>query len=201
MRIAVYGASGMIGSRITAEALSRGHQVTALSRSGTEVPGATSRTGALGDAGSVREVAAAHDVVVSATGPSRTGGDHEDWLDAIRTAVANVDTTRFAVVGGAGSLQADGVRLMDTAGFPPEYLAEATTGAAALALIREAPADVDWMYLSPAPEIAPGERSGDYQVATETPAGGSVSAEDYAVAFLDELENPRHRRERFTVAN
>ena len=34
MRIAVYGATGMVGSRIAAEAVRRGHEVTGVTRSG-----------------------------------------------------------------------------------------------------------------------------------------------------------------------
>ncbi|WP_210650248.1 NAD(P)-dependent oxidoreductase [Nocardioides sp. SYSU D00065] len=193
MKIAVFGATGMVGSRIVAEATSRGHQVTGLSRA----------TGAdLADADVVREAAAAHDVVVSATGPSRTGESHQPWLDAVATLLGNVGGTRVLFVGGAGSLlTADGTRLLDTEGFPPEYRAEATSGAAALDLFRAAPESVDWTYLSPAPVIAPGERTGSYATALDTPAGDFVSAEDYAVALVDEIEEPRHRRQRFTVAS
>jgi len=203
MRIAVYGAGGGIGSRIATEAVRRGHDVTGLTRSGGEVPeGVTPARGDLGDASGVRQVAADHDVVVSATGPSRTGGSHEPWLAAVRTLVENAADARVLFVGGAGSLHLpDGTRLLDSEGFPPEYRAEALSGAAALETFRGAPDDLDWTFLSPAPVILPGERTGRYQVSDETPAGEQVSAEDYAVALVDEIEEPRHRRARFTVAN
>ena len=55
--------------------------------------------------------------------------------------------------------------------------------------------------LAPSPVIAPGERTGAYVLGTDSPAGESVSAEDFAVAALDELETPAHRNARFTVAN
>lgn len=192
MKIAVFGATGMVGSRIAHEAESRGHEVTALSRS----------TGAdMADAGTVREAAAAHDVVVSATGPSRTGESHEPWLASVSTLIANAGEARVLFVGGAGSLLTpDGTRLLDSEGFPEEYKAEATSGAAALELFRAAPGSVDWTFLSPAPVIAPGERTGSYATALDNPAGDFVSAEDYAVALVDEIEEPQHRRARFTVA-
>ena len=60
---------------------------------------------------------------------------------------------------------------------------------------------LDWTVLSPAPMIAPGERSGSYHVGTDSPVGDSISAEDYAVAIVGELEKPAHRGRRFTVAN
>ena len=196
MKIALYGATGTIGSRIAAEATSRGHEVTALARTAsTEV-----QAGDLADAAQVREIAAKHDAVVSATGPSRTGAPAEQWLDAVRTLIENAGTTRVVFVGGAGSLVVDGVRLLDTPEFPEEYKPEALAGAAALALFRSAPESVDWTFLSPPPVIAPGERTGTYARGTDSPVGVTISAEDYAVALVDELEQPAHRRARFTVA-
>jgi putative NADH-flavin reductase len=193
MKIALFGATGMVGSRIAAEATDRGHEVTALSRS----------TGAdMADAAAVRDAAAGHDVVVSATGPSRTGEPHEPWLASVSTLIENASDTRVLFVGGAGSLLTpDGTRLLDTDGFPDAYKAEATSGAAALDLFRAAPEAVDWTFVSPSPVIAPGERTGSYATALDTPAGDFVSAEDYAVALVDEIEQPQHRRQRFTVAS
>ena len=192
MKIALFGATGMVGSRIAAEATARGHQVTSLSRS---------TGGDLADASAVRTAAADHHVVVSATGPSRTGDPHEPWLDAVSTLIDNAGDARVLFVGGAGSLLTpDGTRLLDTDGFPPEYLGEATTGAAALDLFRAAPDSVDWTFVSPAPAIAPGERTGSYATSLDTPAGDFISAEDYAVVLVDEIEEPRHRRQRFTAA-
>ena len=150
----------------------------------------------------ITKAAATHDVVVSATGPSRTGESHEPWLASVATLINHVGPTRVAFVGGAGSLLTpDGTRLLDTDGFPPEYLGEATTGAAALDLFRAAPDSVDWTFVSPATVIAPGERTGSYTTSLDTPAGDFISAEDYAVVLLDEIEEPRHRRQRFTAAS
>ena len=158
MKIALFGATGMVGSRIAAEATARGHEVTALS---------CSTGGDLADPDAVRTAAQAHDVVVSATGPSRTGESHDPWLAAVSTLIEQAGEARVLFVGGAGSLHTpDGTRLLDTDGFPEEYKAEATSGAAAL----------------------------------DTPAGDFISAEDYAVALVDEVEQPQHRRQRFTAA-
>ncbi|PKH43573.1 hypothetical protein SAMN05192575_10435 [Nocardioides alpinus] len=192
MKIALFGATGMVGSRIASEATARGHEVTPLSRS---------TGGDLADADAVRKAAADHDVVVSATGPSRTGESHQPWLDAVSTLIAGSGDARVLFVGGAGSLLTpDGTRLLDTDGFPDAYKAEATSGAAALELFRAAPASLDWTFVSPAPVIAPGERTGSYATALDTPAGDFISAEDYAVVVVDEIEEPRHRRQRFTAA-
>ena len=196
MKIAVYGATGIIGSRIVAEARHRGHDVTALARTASpEV-----EAGDLADAAQVREVAAKHDAVVSATGPSRTGAPAQEWLDAVQKLIDSAGTTRVLFVGGAGSLVVNGTRLLDTPEFPEIYKPEALAGAAALELFRAAPESVDWTFLSPAPVIAPGERTGNYVLGTDSPVGDSISAEDYAAVLVDELETPAHRRARFTAA-
>jgi uncharacterized protein len=202
MRIAIYGASGMVGSRVAAEAVGRGHEVTGVTRSGGPLPdGVTGLQGDATDAAFAEDLAAAHDVVVSALGPSRTGPDEGRFLRSIRTLVETLGHARLVVVGGAGSLQVDGVRLVDAPGFPEVYRSESLLGAETLDYLRGLGEGPDWTYLSPAPEIAPGERTGSYTLGLESPVGDFVTAEDYAVALVDEIETPAHRRQRFTVAS
>jgi putative NADH-flavin reductase len=83
---------------------------------------------------------------------------------------------------------------------PAAYRAGAVAQAAALDALRAADAALDWTYLSPAPEIGAGERTGGYRVGADHPVGSWISYADYAVALVDELEKPAHRRTRFTVA-
>lgn len=201
MKIAVYGATGMVGSQIVNESLTRGHQVTAISRTGPNHPQAQSRAADLADTGTFTEICQTHDVVVLATVPSRTGGDHGPWLAAMRGAYAAAGTARLLIVGGAGSLQVGGIQLVDTPGFPDAYRAEALTLAAAYDAVKAAGSDLDWTVLAPAPLIQPGERTGAYSTARDSPAGDRISTQDYAVAMLDEIERPAHRRTRFTAAN
>ena len=205
MKIAVIGGTGMVGSRIVAEAASRGHQVTAVSRKG-DAP-QSSNIAALkadvADLAAMQELAATHDVIVSAVGPSRElGGDPSTFAATLVDLATAVSKTRLIVVGGAGSLfAAPGVRLLDTPEFPEVYKAEALAGAASLEALKELPDAGEWSYLSPAPMIAPGERTGRYTEADYAPAGDTISAEDYAVALVDEIEKPAHTGRRFTVAN
>jgi len=199
MKIAVYGATGAIGTAIVDEARSRGHEVTGISRRGSDAAGQL--TGDALDTVFATEVAEKHDVIVSAIGPSRVSDDGTRFVDSIANLVDTLGNRRLIVVGGAGSLQVEGVRLVDSPEFPDIYKAEALKGADTLALLRETSADVDWTYLSPAPVIAPGERTGSYKVELETPAGEQISIADYAIALVDEIDNPQHVRERFTVAN
>jgi putative NADH-flavin reductase len=201
MKITVIGATGMIGSRIVAEAAHRGHQVTALSRSGKSVKGASIATAVeLSDTSAVSAAIDASDVTVIAVSPDRGGGSHEPTIRAHSNFIAAQPSGRFLVVGGAGSLEIDGVSLMVTAGFPPAYYNEAATFSTILDLYR-ASRGLDWTMLSPPPMIAPGERTGVYRVGSDSPIGDTISAEDFAVAILDELEKPSHTGSRFTVAN
>jgi putative NADH-flavin reductase len=103
--------------------------------------------------------------------------------------------------GGAGSLVVDGARLVDQPGFPEAYRPEALVMGEALDYLRGLGNGVSWTYLSPAPLIQPGERTGTYRTGDDSPVGDAISAEDYAVALLDEIEEPAHPDRRFTVAN
>jgi|1185.fasta_scaffold377300_1 putative NADH-flavin reductase len=205
MKIVVYGGTGSVGSAVVAEAASRGHDTVAVSRTrpaGELPPGATWRTGDAEDLESVRQSSAGADAVVTAFGPSRVPGeDPQAYVGTLLDFLGALRSTRVLVVGGAGSLEAaPGVRLLDTPDFPPEYKPESSAAADALARLRTADVSVDWTYLSPAPVIGPGERTGSYRVGDDTPAGSFISYADFAVAVVDELEKPAHPRARFTVA-
>jgi putative NADH-flavin reductase len=200
MKIAVYGANGNIGTQIVAEAVRRGHEVTAITRSGTEVEGATSVRGDLADAAEFSAIAGDHDVVVISLGPSRTGEPASLLVDAHRAVVNSAPTSRIFVVGGAGSLVVGDTLLKDTPDFPDAYKPSAAIMTEVLD-VYQASTGIDWTVLSPAPMIGPGERTGTYTVGTNSPVGENISQEDFAVAVLDELETPQHRSARFTVAN
>ncbi|GHD05020.1 NAD(P)-dependent oxidoreductase [Zhihengliuella salsuginis] len=200
MKIAVYGATGMVGSQIVAEALTRGHEVTAVSRSGAEVPGAASFTAELTDLAAYRELGKSHDVVVLSVPTPRDGSDHGPVREAHEEIAETLVPARVFVIGGAGALEVDGVQLHQTEGFPEAYKAEAESFAEILTYYQDS-SGVNWTMLAPAPMIAPGERTGEYKVGVNSPVGDSVSTQDFAVAVLDELETPKNENRRFTVAN
>ena len=201
MKIAIYGATGMIGSQIAAEAVRRGHEVTALSRSGADVEGAAARAADLADVEAYRSVAEAHDVVVLATVPDRTGGSREPFVEAHRAIAEIPSGARVYMVGGFGGLKnADGVQIKDAPGFPAEYKGESDAVYAAYEALRDGGVEVT--VQAPAAVIAPGKRTGTYTTAVGVPAAGhSISSQDYAVAALDELERPQFRGQWFTAAN
>lgn len=205
MKIVVYGGTGSVGSAIVAEAAARGHEVVAVSRTQptADLPtGATWKQGDATDLVAVRALTTDADGVVTAFGPSRVPGeDPQAYVPTLLDFAAAAGSIRLLVVGGAGSLEAaPGVRLLDTPEFPAEYKAEASAAAEALDRLRSAELAADWTFLSPAPVIGPGERTGGYRVADDTPAGSFISYADYAIAAIDELEQPKHTRRRFTVA-
>jgi putative NADH-flavin reductase len=211
MKIAIFGATGMIGERIVNEALTRGHEVTAVVRDPARVKQHHQNlqvlTGNILDTASVASAVAGHDAVVSAYGPG--SGDPNQLIQAAHALIQGLQQAgvkRIAIVGGAGSLEvAPGVQLVDTAEFPQAWLGVALAHREVLNIFRKDGGRLDWTYISPAALIAPGERTGQFRIGGDTlltdAAGQSrISAEDYAVAVLDELEKPAHIRQRITVA-
>ena len=201
MKIAVIGASGNAGSRITAELARRGHQVTAIARNPGRIAGHANVTPAKGDvmdqAGLARLVTG-HDAAISSV--HFLASDPAKLIAAAKESKVG----RYLVVGGAGSLEvAPGVRLVTTSGFPVAYKAEAEKGAGFLDLLR-AEKELNWTFLSPSALVTAGERTGRFRLGTDqllTAADGksSISFEDFAVALADEVDRPAHIRRRFTV--
>jgi putative NADH-flavin reductase len=200
MKVALIGATGMVGSRILAELARRGHTVTGIVRHPEKVPdlpGVTPMKGDVYDEAGLAALLKGHDAAITAV--HFTASDPTKLLAALKAS----GVKRYLVVGGAGSLEvAPGVKLIDTPEFPAIYKTEAAAGAAFLDLLRKEPA-LDWTYLSPSALIAPGERTAKFRLGTEqllvNEKGSSISAEDYAIALVDEIEKPAHSRRRFTV--
>ncbi|MGW3077785.1 NAD(P)-dependent oxidoreductase [Kitasatospora sp. NPDC001132] len=209
MRITVFGATGNVGSRVVAEALARGHRVTAVVRDPAkphDLPSAAAL--AVGDARApedVARIAAGQDVVITATRPL-PGSEHELAV-ATRGLLAGIAGTgvRLLAVGGAGSLLVPGgggTALVDS---PDEIRPIALACGEQLDLYRAADPEVDWTYLSPAAVLEPGVRTGRFRIGrdellVDSAGDSAISMEDLAVALLDEAERPAHRRARFTAA-
>lgn len=200
MKIAVFGGKGRIGTAITAEAQARGHEVEVVSHRTDAAAGDTVTTGSLFDADLVAEVRGRNDATVISIPPSRTGGDHEELVEAHRTIAYGPVATPVLVVGGAGSLRTADGYLKDQNNFPERLRAEAETMTRILELYLNAP-KWDWTICSPPPQITPGRRTGTYQLGSDSVVGPTISTEDFAVAVLDEIESPRHPAGRFTVAD
>jgi hypothetical protein len=199
MKIVVYGATGMVGSQVAEVAIARGNEVTAVSRSGAALAGATAIAADITDTGTFVALAADADAVVVAVPPDRTGGPAEPMVEAHRRIIAARPDVRLLVVGGAGSLMVGDGRLVDAPGFPDAYKPEAQAFTTVLDDYR-ASSGLDWTLVSPSPVIAPGDRTG-YALGTDSPVGDSVTTSDFADAIVDEIETPAYKGRRFTVAS
>jgi putative NADH-flavin reductase len=217
MKIVLIGATGFVGAQLLQEALSRGHQVTAIMRKPEALPNQAGLTPVkldIHDVDALARALAGHEAVISAFNPVRgqPGGDeitqlHVNGHKAILAGVRRSGVTRFLAVGGAASLKTpDGTELLDSPGFPKEYepFKGGIRGTRALYYLLKEEPELDWVFLSPSAFLQPGERTGafrlgkDHLLVDET-GMSRISLEDYALAMIDELERPAHHRERFTV--
>lgn len=211
MKITLIGASGFIGSGLLAEALERDHQVTALVAHPDKLQPRDGLT-AVGidvlDTGRLADRLAGHDAVISAFS-GHAQKDVRDYygrgIESILAATKRAGIKRLLVVGGAGSLEvAPGVQVVDTPEFPAEWKESALGARDTLERLR-GEEELDWTLLSPAALIEPGERTGNFrlgsdQLLVDNEGQSRISVQDYAVAMIDELEQPAHSRQRFSVA-
>lgn len=207
MKIAIFGANGTIGQRIVSEAVQRGHEVTAVVREDLQAnkDKVKSVKGDVIDAQSVAKAVAGCDVVISAVAPSQDLTMLTTAAHSLLEGLSQAGVKRLIVVGGAGSLEvAPGLKLIDAPSFPAAWKGIAQAHTDALEVYRNAKTDVDWTSVSPPALIQPGERTGKYrlggdQLVSDEQGNSHISAEDYAIALIDEAETPKHSRERFTV--
>lgn len=201
MKVAVIGASGNVGQEITAELARRGHEVVAIARNPERIAAAPGVTAVGADASDPQALAAAirgADVAVSAL-------HHDVTAATLLAAVKAAEVPRLLVTGGAASLEvAPGVRLFDTPEFPEAWKGVAQGAIDFLDALRDE-REVDWTFLSPAALLEGGPRLGRYrtggdQLVTDADGVSRISYADYALAMVDELEQPTHSRSRFTVA-
>lgn len=211
VRITVIGGTGFVGNRIVQEALARDHTVTSLSRTPprTANPDASYIVGDVQDATALRGLMRISDITISALFP-RAGmeGNIAPVLRYIARSAGTIGT-RLGVVGGPGTLGPDNLYPHPTT-IPACVRArtpEAEETAEVLNDLRCSTAALDWFYVSPAPGVCasvPDTRTGRYRIGRDhlrRRATGSpfLTASDLAVAVIDEVENPTHRRTRFTV--
>ncbi|WP_454198048.1 NAD(P)-dependent oxidoreductase [Nocardia sp. Marseille-Q1738] len=208
MKIAVVGANGMVGSRVVNEAARRGHDLIAVFRKQQPAALPLGVTAVEGDANDPDHMSRLFDGADAIVAVTRPGPGQEHTVTTTTTALldaAATSRTRILVVGGAAPLHVPGrpgQLVLDTPEYvPPTIRTIAAASAAQLDACRAHPAD--WVYLSPPALLEPGRRTGEYRRGTTTLITGAdgasrISAEDFAVAVLDELENPREDKH-FTV--
>jgi putative NADH-flavin reductase len=209
-RIAVIGGTGYAGSHIVAEAVSRGHTVVSVARSvpNERIEGATYIEGTLLDVPSLVAELEGVDVVVVAV-PARGDMEGQVRTNAAELVAELPDTVRVGVIGGAGGslIAPGGERLVDQPSFTEEYKPEALEAIGVLEDLQQGPASRDWFYVHPAGGFGfwnPGKRTGTYRdggdvLVTDADGESFISGADLGVAVVDEIEDPKHSRERFTV--
>jgi uncharacterized protein len=212
MKVTIIGASGRLGAPILEETLKRGHQVTTIVRNPEKITTLSPlltivKADILKD--DIAKIIRGHDAVISAYNAGWTNpniyDDQINGVKAIISAVKKSGVKRLLFVGGAGSLEvAPGVQLIDTMKLPDIPKQGVLAVRETLHVLKKEDT-LNWTFLSPPSNIVTGERTGKYRVGKDqllrNEAGESrISTQDYAVAMIDELENPRHTRQRFTVA-
>ncbi|MBB3139863.1 NAD(P)-dependent oxidoreductase [Halomonas organivorans] len=210
MKIALIGASGFIGTALLNEALERGHTITALVTRPERLPSHDRLAVVRADVLDIHQTSRqlhGHEAVISAFSghaQSDVQGYYERGARTILEAVKAAEIPRLLMVGGAGALEvAPGKQLLDTPTFPDQIRPTAEGARSSLTMLRDEP-ELDWCMLAPSAKIAPGRRTGNFRLdndrlLVDSNGDSHISVEDYAVAMMDELEQPAHSRQRFTV--
>lgn len=211
--IVLIGASGFVGTAILNELLNRGHKVTAIVRDPTKVtasnPNLKVVQADVTDTDVLIEASKGKDAVISAYNPGwKNPNIYEETLKnypLIVDSVKKAGVERLLIVGGAGTLfYAPGKMVMDADDIPAKLLPGIKSlGEFYLNTLRKEN-DIDWIFLSPAANMTPGERTGKFRIGKDDLVVGvngdsNISVEDYAVAMVDELEQKHHHKERFTI--
>ena len=210
MKILLIGGSGNIGQRILKEALQKGYQVNSLQRNPGKLnitnPNLTITKGDILNKAELEAALKDADLVVSSISPHDLGEFKQAYTNLI-DAMEKQPNKRIIIVGGAGSTEiSPGLRLMDSpmmSHIPAEWHPAIRAHADVLGLFKAS--KTNWTYFSPANIIEAGERTGKYRLGNTNmifdAAGNSkISYEDYAVALLDEIANPKNERKQMSIA-
>jgi len=211
MKVALIGATGFVGSALLQELLNRGYEVTAIARDISKIPAkdVKPKTVAMDvkNEKTLTDALRGNDVVLSAFNAGWANPNlYDDFLKgskAIQQAAKDAGVKRYIVIGGGGSLYIDGKQVVDGEDFPKKFKAGATAARDYLNMLKEEK-DLDWTFYSPALNMYPGERTGKYRIGEDSPVfndkgESELTVQDTAVAIVDELENHKFSRKRFTA--
>lgn len=210
-KIAIIGASGYVGTALLNEAVKRGHQISALVRHPEKIAQndhVKAVKADVLDTDSLADLLKGHDLVISAYNPGWKEADirniHINGSRSITEAVKKAGIKRLIAVGGAGSLEINGAQLVDSPEFPAEYKEGALGARQALNELKTED-ELEWSFVSPAILLVPGEATGHFRLGKDSPVfddkgESKITVGDLAVAILDEAEQGKHIRQRFTAA-
>lgn len=211
--VVIIGAGGFVGTAILNEALSRGYQVKAIVRNPEKItvsnPNLKVIKADVMDTDNLTDLLCAEDTIISAYNPGWANPNIYDetlkGYPSIIKASKNAGVKRLLIVGGAGSLLVDSnTRVMDTGVLPEEIMPGVKSLAEILTNHLLPENEIDWVFFSPAGNIFPGERTGKFRLGKDNlivddEGNSNISVQDYAVAMIDELQTPKHHKERFTI--
>lgn len=206
MKIGIIGATGRVGSRVLLEAKRHHHDVTAIVRNPTKLSDLQTNILNKDIFMLTEDDIVPFDVIVNAFGaPIGQEHMHIKVAEHLISLLHGKRRPKLVVVGGAGSLSVDdkGSLLLNTPEFPPEVKPTAVAQMEVLNILRRVD-DFEWTFISPAAVFAPGERTGIFRLGkdhllVDKQGVSHISMEDYAVALINEIENPEHINARFTV--
>jgi hypothetical protein len=210
MKVAIVGATGRAGIRLTEEALSRGHEVVAIARGAASLGTRQNLTTAavdLNDTDALASAMAGAEAVLysyrAAEDLDRVAATAQVTKSAL-DAVKRAGIHRFLIVGGAGSLEvAPGQLNVDQPAFPEASKPTAVATMNIYKAAQDAPG-LQTTYMCPTGKFFEGERTGTFRVGgtailKDKDGQASISFEDFAVAMVDEMENPKHTGEKVAV--
>lgn len=202
LKIAIIGMSGNVGTRIAEEALNRGHRVTGIARNIEKIAARknlTLKAGEISNPEALAEMLKGHDAVVSSV--KYTDFNPDQLIKAVRLS----GVKRYLAVGGVGTMEVSPGITVLTAGMLPDSIVPTSKGAQHFLNILRSTEDLDWTVLSPALIFTGGKRTGKFrlgndQLMVDENDKSAISFEDYAIALLDEIEQPQHLKSRFSIA-
>ncbi len=211
MNIVIFGAGGDVGRRAVAEALSRGHKVSAVVRrpeqAATLPKEVTCHVADIHPDSVPAALMAGQDLVISALRPPE---GQEPLLVGLTRAIclaAMAAKVRLLLVGGAAILKLPGkdTTVLTEPGFLPDHLLPIAKACQQQFELFESMKASDWTLQAPPAMLAPGERTGQYrrgrdELLTDGDGNSHISLEDFAVALIDEAELGLHKGQRYTVA-
>jgi putative NADH-flavin reductase len=199
MKIALIGATGYVGSRVLREALSRGHDVTAIVRHTEKLPVHPKLKPVQADIKQPEDMIKklkGHDLIITTV--------YYTEPDLLLEEIKKSGVPRYIAMGGTGSLEVSpGQQFVDAPDFPEIYLAVGRSTRDYYEKLKKEE-DLNWTVVVPSLDLVPGERTGNYRIGHDNmlvneEGRSTISVEDLAHAMLDEIEHPKHIRKRFTV--
>lgn len=209
MKIAIIGATGKAGKLIMEEALKRGLDVTAIVRNKSKLSNSSVKVIEKDLFDLKKEDLKDFDTVVSAFGAweEKELPKHAEVMNHLCDILANTNI-RLMIVGGAASLFVNhSMMLIDSPDFPKDWINLAKNSNKAFEILK-ATKNVLWTYISPSADFqADGKKTGEYRIGDKdelcfnSKGESMISYADYAIGFVDEIENKKFLNKRITLVS